>query len=306
MSKTHEEMQIDLDALDDKKVANGKDHVEEPAAAVAAPAVAQGEDGLDKLKKQLETEKAGRIAAERRAQDATDSEARARGEVHGTQLDLLTNAIASLTQAGDVLESKYAEAMAASDWAGSAKIQREMSTTSAKLLALENGKKQLENQKPVARQRTNPDVVEDFASRLQPPSAAWVRAHPEFVTDPQKNRQMLAAHELALARGYKGDTDDYFASIEKTLDLRKAEPIVEDPNPDEEVDPMKDAAKPITPARKAAPAAAPVTRSGNGTGARPNTVTLTPQEVEVAEMNGITPEQYAKNKQALKKEGRLN
>jgi hypothetical protein len=311
MSTTHEEIQIDLDAADDpaKKVAKGQ----EPAAAVVEVPAADptkdttgADEGLEKLKKQLETEKAGRIAAERRADQASESEARARGEVHGTQIDLLTNAIASVKSVNDGLKKEYSAALTASDFDRVADIQLEMSTNAAKLLALENGKTQLEKQpKPTPRQQQ--DAVEEFASRCSAPAAAWVRAHPEYVRDPHKNRLMLAAHELALAQDIKADTDEYFESVEKTLNLRQ--PVTNgnghDPDPAGDPDPMSDAASKPAP-RKAAPAAAPVSRSGNGTGARPNTVTLTPQEVEIATMNGMTPEEYAKNKIALKKEGRLN
>lgn len=307
MSTTHEEIQIDLDAVDDaakKKAANGQD----PALVietvpVAAAADASTVDGLDKLKKQLEDEKNLRLAAERRADQASESEARARGEVHGTQLDLVTNAIGAVKQANDGLKQAYIAALTAQDYEKVADIQLEMSSNAAKLLTLENGKKQLESQ-PKPTPRPAQDEVEEFANRCTPTSAAWVRAHPDYVRDKQKNRMMIAAHELALARGLTADTDAYFEAVEKTLDLRKPVSNGNGHDPNEDPDPMSDAAS--KPKPKAAPAAAPVTRSGNGTGARQNTVTLTPQEVEIAEMNGMTPEEYAKNKVALKKEGRLN
>ena len=64
------------------------------------------------------------------------------------------------------------------------------------------------------------------------------------------------------------------------------------------------AAKPV--ARKAPPPAAPSSRAAsNGTGGR-NTVTLTREEREMASMMGMSPEEYGKNKLALKKEGKLN
>jgi len=316
MSTTHEEIQIDLDAADPKKKAKGTDDlVKDPAEARAddqtrVPADTTVDEGLEKLKKQLETEKAGRIAAERRADQASESEARARGEVQGTQIDLLTNAIGAVKQANESLKKEYSAALGAQDFDKVADLQLEMSTNAAKLLALENGKARLEKEpKPTPRQQQQQDMVEEFAGRCSPPAAAWVRAHPDYVRDAHKNRLMLAAHELALAQDIKADTDEYFEAIEKTLNLRKPVPNGNgngnghDPDHNAEIDPMSDAARPKP---KAAPAAAPVSRSGTGAGARPNTVTLSPQEVEIAEMNGLTPEEYAKNKIALKKEGRLN
>jgi hypothetical protein len=312
MSTPTDEIQIDLDAVEDKtNVAGGKKEPQkDPVEVVRTDSTPttekiddKTEEGLENLKKQLETEKSARIAAERRAQEASVGEAQAREVAQGTQLDLVKNAIETLTQAGDALEIKYAEAMAAQDYPATAKVQRQMSKNETQLVALESAKKQLESQ-PKPMPRPSLDAVEEYVGRIPgeyPRSRTWVREHPEYVRDAGKNRLMIAAHELALAKGLTADTDSYFESIEKTLDLRKPAPI-DDPKLEE--DPMKDAASKSTP-RKPPPAAAPVTRSGNGAGPRPNVVTLTPQEVEMAEMNGMTPEEYARNKVALKREGRL-
>ena len=67
---------------------------------------------------------------------------------------------------------------------------------------------------------------------------------------------------------------------------------------------MADSAK-VT-QRRSAPPAAPVSRSGNGTGSSPNVVRLTSAEREIASMMGMTDKEYAKNKVALQKEGKLN
>jgi hypothetical protein len=303
-----DEIQVDIEELDHeaaKAAAKAKTNgAADPEIAADAEksgdsAVITPESGLEKLKKQLADEQAARRDADRRAAEAAESEARARGDAQTTQLDLIKSAIAQTTQANDALEAKYAEALSTQDFAVAAKINREMATNSARLLALENGKTQLEKApKPTARAPV--DQVEEFASRCTPLSAQWVREHPDFVRDPNKNRQMIAAHELAMGRGIKADTDEYFASIEDTLRLRK-QPEMTSPDKDDD-DPMKDAARP----RAKAPPGAPVTRSGNGTGGRANTVTLSAAQVEAAAASGLTPEEYARNLLALKNEGRLN
>ena len=56
----------------------------------------------------------------------------------------------------------------------------------------------------------------------------------------------------------------------------------------------------------AAPAAAPVSRSGTASGTRPNVVRLSSEEREMASMMGMSPEDYARNKIALKREGKLH
>jgi hypothetical protein len=315
MTTPTDEISVDLEAADakaaEKAAKNGggndtkvdapevkveKVAAETPAAEKTALST---DEGLEKLKKQLEDERTGRLAAEQRANDASRAEAAARGEVQTSQLDLVKGAIERLTESSDMLESQYADAAAAGDWKAAAKVQRQMADNASKLTQLEAGKKALESApKPVPRAPSDP--VEQFASALSPASATWVRAHPEFVRDPHKNRQMIAAHELALARGHKADTPEYFASVEKTLDITAPAVTKVDP----EADAGADAAQVV--GGRGAPAAAPVSRSNGSHGNRPNVVRLTPQEVEMAEMMGMTVEDYARNKVALKREGKLS
>jgi phage I-like protein len=208
-----------------------------------------------------------------------------------------------LTQANDALEEKYAAALASQDYAAAAKAQREMSSNEAKLNDLNRGKTAMENA-PKVTPRVSDDPVERIASQLTAQSAAWVRAHPEYARDPAKYRKMVAAHELAMADGFSPDTPEYFASVEDTLRIAAPRQEVQI-----ETDPTADAARPSTtrPSRQTAPPSAPVTRSGNGTGAtRRNVVTLTPEQVEIAKMMGQTPEEYAREVVALRKEGKLN
>jgi hypothetical protein len=105
---------------------------------------------------------------------------------------------------------------------------------------------------------------------------------------------MIAAHELAMADGIRVDSEDYFAAIEETLKIKPAAPQTETTD--------EYAAK-VTQRRDAAPAAAPVSRGGNS---RTNVVRLSAAEREMADMMGMKPEDYAKNKMALQKEGKLN
>jgi hypothetical protein len=302
MATNADEIRIELDEVDPKAVANGAAHPPEVSADAsdASPAESDLNEGIEKLKKQLADEKSAREAAERRAQTAAESEARARGEVQTTQLDLVKNAIEQLTQNSDALESQYADAASSADWGTAAKIQRQMAANAAKLQQLEAGKTQLERA-PKPEVRAPEDEVEAFAARCTPKSAEWVRSHPEYVRDPKKNRMMIAAHELALAKGHTADTSDYFESIERTLDLRKDPQRVEASD-----DPTVEAASKPTP-RKGSPPAAPPSRSGSAGGSsNPNSVRLSPAELEIAAMNDQTPEEYAKAKLSLKKEGRLN
>lgn len=307
---TDDDTSVDFDAVD-KEVAKGKANgAAEPEVEISADSEAPAADkeilkpdaGLEKLRNQLETEKTAREAAERRAQDASKAEVEARTESQESQLHLVTNAIESLSQKNLSLRASYAEAMAVQDYDKVAEINDTIAENHAKLLQLKNGKERIEKQpKPVA--RVAPDPVEQFAGQLTPKSASWIRAHPEMVTNPIKNRKMLAAHEIAMADGIEADSAEYFQSIENTMGLTRA---AAPPPPPEipDVDPMQEAAKPS--ARKSPPAAAPVSRSGNGAAPRNNRVTLSPDEREMARLNNQTDEEYASNKMALIKEGKIH
>src|ERR1700761_1872744 len=191
MSTPTEEIAIDIDAADAKAAElaakNGKNGAAgDDAPAVEVDKVAEGaakpdkaalspEEGLEKLRKDLADERAGRLAAEQRANEASRGEAAARGEVQNSQLDLVKGAIERLTESSDTLEAQYADAMAAQDWKAAAKAQRQMADNSAKLTQLEAGKKALESA-PKPTPRAPSDPVEQFAGNLSPASATWVRA----------------------------------------------------------------------------------------------------------------------------------
>lgn len=254
------------------------------------------DNSLETLKEQLERERQARAEAERRANEAAQSAYQAQAEAQDSNLHLVTNAIETVNQTQSILKANYRDAMSAGDYDTAAEIQSEMSANAAKLLQLEQGRQALEAApRQEAPRPYTADPVEALASQLSPRSADWVRRHPEYATDPRLYNKMLAAHNLAVADGINPDTDDYFSSIEDTLRIRSR---------DEYEDVTSSAAKPLQ--RRSAPPAAPVSRSGTGTGTRSNRVTLTAEEREMASMMGMTPEEYGRNKLALKKEGRMN
>jgi hypothetical protein len=256
------------------------------------------EDTLETLKEQLEAERKARQEAQRRASEAERSAYVAHGEVQDTSLHLVSNAIDTVRQNNDILKSNYREAMSMGDYDSAADIQAEMSANAAKLLQLEQGKQALENQpRQPAPQPYVADPVEALASQLSPRSADWVRRNPQFATDPRLYQKMIAAHNLAMADEIPADSDDYFNAIEDTLRIRRQDNS-------RDYDAMADAAKPTQ--RRSAPPAAPVSRSGGGGGSRPNRVTLTPAERDIASAMGMTLEEYGHNKLTLQKEGKLN
>jgi hypothetical protein len=278
-----------------------------PEEAAPGDAVEEGEIspdvGIEALKIQLEQERAARVEAENRFRAANETANRASAEVQDSNLQLITSAIDTVNRTNFMLKRDYARAMAGGDYEQAAEIQSQMSLNSAKLLQLENGKAALEQRiaNPPPKQPEAPlDPVEEVASQLSPRSAAWVRAHPECVRDKRLYMKMVGAHNIAVADGFQADTDEYFAEIERQMGYRKPQTTV----PREEAEePTSMAAKPM--AKKPQPPAAPSSRAASNGSSGRNTVTLTAAEREMAGIMGMTPEEYAKNKVALKKEGKL-
>ena len=302
VNSTEEQIEIDIgEPVQPEKPEKKKKEPEiEVVKAEEAPARREilPEDGIRELKFQLEQEKLARAEAEKRARMAAEREYAAKNEVTDTNLSLITNAISTTQQETAYLKTGYRDAMASGDYDKAAEIQQRMSDNAARILQLENGKDALEKQArqaPVYQQQPV-DPVEALAGQLSPRSAAWIRSNPQFATDQRLFQKMIAAHNLALADGLTPDTDDYFATVEDSLRIRRPEPVYSDP--------MAEAAT-VT-QKRSAPPAAPVSRGGAGMGSNPNRVTLTAAEREMAQMMGMTDKDYAINKLALQKEGKLN
>lgn len=328
MSTPTEEITVDLDAIsgatggevaersqvapDGSRVAPKEPEIEvktapepEKAPKKTETQVLTLDEGLERLKKQVEAERAARIAAENRARAASEAEARAQTRVQSTELDVVKGGIANLTAANDGLEEKYAAALAAQDYAAAAKAQREMSANEAKIAELSRAQANMERAPKPQPRRTSDDPVERVTANMSEKSAAWIRAHPEYARSQAKFNKMLAAHYEAEEEGFVLESPEYFAVVEEKLGVspQRQNALTVD------ADATADAAKPSTsrPSRQTAPPSAPVSRSGNGTGAtRRNVVTLTAEQVEIAKMMQMTPEEYAKQVVALENEGKIS
>lgn len=289
MAEKDEEIEI---VLDEKPEIN--EQAEKPVEKAASAEISP-EQGIEELKlqiaereKALEAEKSARLAAERQAQQF-------RAETQGSQLDLVKSAISGLERDKSILKSQYAAALREGDFDAAGDIQEKMAEAAAKLLQLENGKRQLET---APRQNPTVDPVEARAQAIaqggSPRSAEWVRKHPEFARDDASFNRVISAHNYAVAQGHSADSDGYFEAVETALGIRKPaetqrqEAVVEQPRVQER-----------------APVAAPVARSGTGDGSNARTVRLTAEEREIADMLGMEYAEYAKNKASLRKEGRL-
>jgi hypothetical protein len=304
MAKTEkpadEEIEIVLDPVEDKTDPEIVVAPQEDAPVITGdppPKPVTADEGIEELRTKLAESERLRLedaAARREAENRANQAGR---EVQDTQLSMVVNAIDTVKAETDRLEADYATALQDGDYAGAAKIQRSMTENVAKLQTLEGGRLHLEKEAKKPPPKPQVDIVEQLASQVadagSPRAATWVRQHPQYARDPRLNRQMIRAHEDAVDEGIAPDTDRYFEYVENKLGLReRAEESV------------SVAAEQV--GARTAPPAAPVGRgASNGPSSNPNTVRLSAAEREIAAMNGMTEREYAVQKLALQKEGKL-
>ena len=251
------------------------------------------EDGINELKFKLEEERKAREAAERRAKEAMEQASLYKNDAADSNMKMIDTAIDTIRRNQEILKQNLRDAVAMGDADAQADILMSIQKTQSDHEKLMYGKQQYE-----ATVKAAPaDPVEAMASNLTPRSAEWVRAHPEYARDQVLTRRMVRAHEDALDEGIRPDTDEYFDYVETRLKVRQA-PVQQEAT-------LSEASTSTSGRRAAAPPAAPVSRSGTGTGSRPNVVTLTRAEQEAARDMGMTPKEYAENKMALVRAGKL-
>jgi len=244
------------------------------------------DDGIEALRRELEAEKAARQRAEQQARVATNDKA-------DSDLRMLNTAIETEGRNKEILKANLREAVANGDTDAQADILMAINQTENNLRQITEGKKHYEAQikAPVA------NKVEALAAQLTPKSAEWVRNNPDVVNDERRAKRLERAHFDALDDGIQPDSPDYFNFLENRLNINKT-PVRQEAA-------MSEASESTSGRRASAPPAAPVSRSGTGTGGRPNVVTLSRAEQEAAKDMGMTPKEYAQNKVALVKSGRM-
>ena len=265
---------------------------EEPKveAAVAESAPAPVDDGVAELKKRLEAAEDARQRAERERNEAIQRAYKADNDKADSDLLAIQGSLERVNEQAKFLKREFSAAMAAQDYDRVAEIQEALSLNKAQALQLQTGVQSLKERPKEAPRPLDP--VEALASQLSPKSAAWVRAHPEYATNPRLTQKMVAAHNLALADGLQADTDDYFASVEDTLKLTPSRGRVE-VEAEERESPFSEASG----GRQRQSPAIPVTRNISTSGQPIKRVyRLSTEEVEAAKEMGMTPEEYAKSK----------
>jgi hypothetical protein len=202
--------------------------------------------------------------------------AQVRGQVTDSQLDTVLSGIQAATAEADSAEKEYISAYDAGDGPAMARAQRKMATAEARVQRLTEAKGDLEEAKttkPAPRTEPRPqaqDPVEAVASTMAPRAAAWIRSHPDCITDKSKNAKMMATHYAALAEGLEEGSNDYFAKLDAMV---TEQPVKVEPKP----------VKVDASGKRPTSAAAPTGNPGGGMNGGPVDVKLTLKEVEASE-----------------------
>lgn len=305
--------------MEDKDELVVETKVDERAEEVKAEAAEKKErkrhnqDAIDALQAQLKArdedaarERQARLDAERRLKEREQELGTAREHVAQSDYDMVQGYIAAARAKEDSLKRDLRSASEVGDHGRIADLQVEIASVAARKLQYEDTKRELERkanrareERPVERdpepvQRQGEPSFEDRISTLSHKSQAWLRDHPECVTDPKRNAKLMGAHYEALSNEIRPDSREYFAFLEDKMGYS------------DEVDDEGDvdvAETPRTESRRGVPAA-PVSRDARpGSQLGPGKHRLSREEVDFAESMGITPTKYAMNKLEMQKKG---
>lgn len=277
-----------------------------------APAEPQTDDDFRRanevLQQQLEANRRALEEARYREQYAAKMAQEAMKEKAESQYHLVNNARDRVKADQDMLKGMMSQAYQDQDFDRVAEIQHAMNKNEFTLMELERGAEAMKNQpiQQVAppRQASMDDMVENIAMQVEqnnsPRSAQWLRMNKQYLKDQRTINKMERAHYDALDDGIRPETDEYFAYVENRLGINRNRQQVEDDGDD---NPMSSAASATQ--KRTPPPAAPVSRSGNGTGTRSNSVRLTAEQREIAAMSGISEQEYFDQLQRAKKRGEI-
>lgn len=218
-----------------------------------------------------------RTEAERAATQAREEAASARGEAIESHVTTVESGLEAARAEADSAEREYIAAVETGDAAKQAQAQRKIARAEAKIGRLDEAKAELDirrtkaepeprRQQQIERPRQADDPVEAYVQNRSEPTANWLRAHPDFITDPRKNAKLTAAHYDATGEGIDVDSKEYFEHVEKFIGLTNG---------------AKVNGKEPAPKRKAAPVA-PGAATGGGTNGGGRQVTLTRGEAAAA------------------------
>lgn len=233
---------------------------------------------------------------------AHDEIGRTRDRVAQGDYSTVLNAISAAEAERAAAKNELKTAWDSGDPGKAADAQEKIAVAAAHLVQLYDGKAAIEERAEEARkqprreqpqrQQQRATQASNFEAQLEqftPRTKAWVRQHPETMTDQKTHHRAMSAHYDAVeVEKLAPDSDDYFKYLNQRLNYEKT---------------AADGRVAVQKHTRAAPAA-PVTRAGDSSSLSTDRVKLTGREVKAAEDLGLSLSEYARRKQLMTKEGR--
>jgi len=280
-----------------------KDDESRPDVSALQKRIEELERAEKLAKERFEAEQKRADEAERKRSEIQTESGRFQEEALQAQYDAIVNALEASRAEAEAAERLLERAEFDADPKAKSDAYRKLARAEANITRLEDGKAAYEARLQAERAKQKADVprvdtFEQAIANMPPLVKDWMRAHPDYMTDPRKNAKIQALHWDVLDEGHSFGTQSYVESMEQKLGMREPPKKVEQREEDDE-----------SRQRNTVVTQAPPTRDvpSAGTGKPVSTkVTLTAEEREIARMSGISEIEYAKQKlklQELKRNG---
>jgi hypothetical protein len=280
-------VEIDL-SKEDKEQKQEPEKVE--AQPKPEPEVQEQDDGSEDLRRQMQAAQAAVEAANKRAAREQQLRLQAQQQAYNSrqegaqaQYDAILNAIDAAQKESDSASLALEAAVEAQDAKSMAEAQRRIARAETQLTQLEDGKnafemrqeqyrqqiaaQQAQRQQP-QRQLTVHEAIDQNPNFL-PEERAWLKQHPEVLTNAPKNAKVTAAFFEAQEKGIQRGSREYFQHMDKAMGYTKRQPVVAAP-----------------------PSREPVTHGGEViSGSR---ITLSPAQRQAAKDSNISEVEYAR------------
>jgi hypothetical protein len=242
--------------------------------------------------------------ANRRAQENEQRFYNSYAQAQDAEYQAILNAIGAAEGEAEGAQELIARASEASDPKAVAEASRKLARAESRLAQLEDGKAALEAQKTreaaqakayreqqreQPKQQPQPQSPEQYIDQmpnLLPSQRDWLKAHPETITNTNKNLRLQGAHAEAVDLNMKPGTQKYFDHLEMRMGYGK-------PSQEEGEEDMEDESSQIVSAPPSRQATSPTGKSTT------TKITLTPEQREVARLSGISEIDYARGLQRL-------
>lgn len=315
MARTPNAMPPSQGGKEEPVIDSGEPIVAEPEVKIEeGPATTQAaseEPAVDPAVALLRSQLADANAENERLRNTTSQQQSTIADQTGKVIEAAINTAS--TKKGDLLR-QLTEAKEAGDIAAEVRLTDELQQLNVKLNDFTKTKTAHEQRLEDAKNQPT-DPVERYAANakaqgapLAPEAERWLRAHPEYVSDPQKFERLGKAHSHAIGEDITPNSAEYFQHLEKRLGLTQD---TRQPAAEQKTETQQKKQEDST-----MPSPMPPARTGNGLdtgGALPQGVHRNPNGSyrlsaelrSTAQALGMSDAEYLKNALELQKEGRL-